>query len=172
MASALPIVQLIAYVMLTLASVVVASVSALFAYRNNFGWKPLVLVVGQGLIYYGGSLQAGATVTFEIWNRRKYPISVRSVSVRFDDSIILRDTVALPPWIKTANTLTNDMLINRTALTIAPAMHERMHLEVALEAEGDQARKVAGRIAISVGYFDPRYPEGRTLAASHQFGIP
>jgi hypothetical protein len=44
-----PILQLVAYTCLTGASVVVATVSALFGYRQNFGWSPIVLVTSHGL---------------------------------------------------------------------------------------------------------------------------
>jgi hypothetical protein len=44
----IPILQLVAYSSLTCASVLVASVSAMFGYRQNFGWKPILFHTGLG----------------------------------------------------------------------------------------------------------------------------
>ena len=40
--------QWVASTALTLASITVAVVAATFSYRQNYGWKPAVLVLGQG----------------------------------------------------------------------------------------------------------------------------
>src|SRR5260370_30849974 len=63
--------QLIAYVLLSIASVTVAVTSAVIGYWQMFGWKPTVFVIG-----IGSAKAKNAIVTFEVWNRRKYPIAV------------------------------------------------------------------------------------------------
>jgi hypothetical protein len=78
------IAQFVAYVMLTLASVTVAVVSLAFAYRQNFGWSPIALSTGHGLANRAPDTEHyDAVINFEIWNRRKYPVVVRSVVVKF-----------------------------------------------------------------------------------------
>lgn len=71
------ILQFIAYASLTLASLTVASVSLLFAFRQNFGWKPIVLPTSYGCGDIDLSLE------FEVWNRRKYPVVVLAEEVTF-----------------------------------------------------------------------------------------
>lgn len=70
--------QLIAYSSLTCASVTVASVSVFLAYRQNFGWEPIALITS-----YGYTSDSEVTLDFEIWNRRKYPITVLNQEVTF-----------------------------------------------------------------------------------------
>src|SRR5438270_14013939 len=115
---AVPIVQLIAYVMLTLASISVATVSAFIAYRSNFGWKPLVLVTSYGFQGTGGSKQVAATVQFEFWNRRKYPISIRYMTVALS-TVKLRPHDVDPPWHSSGHTLSNPHI-----KTLPPDTHE------------------------------------------------
>jgi hypothetical protein len=40
-----PTLQLIAYVSLTLSTVFVAATSLIIAYRQNFGWKPILFLI-------------------------------------------------------------------------------------------------------------------------------
>jgi hypothetical protein len=63
--------QLVAYVLLSIASVTVAVTSAILGYRQMFGWEPTVFVTG-----IGSAKDNNAIVTFEVWNRRKYPIAL------------------------------------------------------------------------------------------------
>jgi hypothetical protein len=78
--------QLVAYVSLMLSSVVVALTSLFIAYRQNFGWKPIVFLSSFG----GGGGRYGYTVTieFEFWNRKKYPVTVRRVSVKYEKQVM------------------------------------------------------------------------------------
>jgi hypothetical protein len=58
----------------------VAIVAAIIAYRNNFGWKPLCLVKERNFMARG--VEKTAThirLSFELWNRRKYPIAIRMI---------------------------------------------------------------------------------------------
>jgi hypothetical protein len=91
--------QLMAYVALTLSSVIVASSSLFIAYRQNFGWKPIVFASSYG----GGGGKFGYTVTieFELWNRKKHPISIRFVSVTYAKTVMDRHVQGvLPPgWL-------------------------------------------------------------------------
>jgi hypothetical protein len=58
------------------AAVFVSSIVGYWAYRNNFGWKPGILLIEKGLgsqLAYAGHRFINYEV--EIWNRRRYPIS-------------------------------------------------------------------------------------------------
>jgi hypothetical protein len=80
--------QLVAYVGLTVSSIIVACSSLFMAYRQNFGWKPIVFASSYG----GGGGKYGYTVTieFELWNRKKHPISIRFVSVTYEKTVMDR----------------------------------------------------------------------------------
>jgi hypothetical protein len=52
------------------ASVIVAVVALAFNYRQNRGWKPVILVLQCGFD------QPFASIEFEVWNRRKYPVVI------------------------------------------------------------------------------------------------
>jgi len=90
----LELAQFIAYVTLTLTGITVAIVSLRYSFRQNFGWEPLLLITGHGL-RGGGSLTLDdayvATLSFEFWNSRTYPLAVRSISVEFSDFKFLPD---------------------------------------------------------------------------------
>ena len=65
-----PTLQLIAYSSLTYASIIVAATLLLLSYRQNFGWQPLIVVTSFG----GGN--ESIHLEYEVWNRRKYPVTV------------------------------------------------------------------------------------------------
>jgi hypothetical protein len=82
-----PTLQLIAYSALTCASVIVASVSGLLAFRQSIGWKPIVFPTSHGFGRLNDDEPDGlskATLEFEVWNRRKYPIIVIGAQVDFE----------------------------------------------------------------------------------------
>jgi hypothetical protein len=82
--------QWIASTALTLAGVAIASVAATFGYRQNYGWKPVVLVTSHGFGGIGRNTESfDATCQFEFWNRRKYPVVIRFVVVRLGNLRIL-----------------------------------------------------------------------------------
>jgi hypothetical protein len=85
-----PVAQLAASTLLAVASLVVALVALHFAYRNNFGWKPLLLLKSHG--GSAGSNWSEISCTFEIWNRRKYPVVIREMQVLFGAAKIDFDT--------------------------------------------------------------------------------
>jgi hypothetical protein len=141
--------------MLTVASIVMGAVSALIAFRNNFGWKPLVLVTSNG---YNLSLE------LEIWNRRKYPIVVRNIQIQFN-AIKLRDTVLDDPW-----TLFRNSLMRTRNLTIAPSSYHALSI-VAPMKEGTRLDDATDRLEIRVYYFDPRYSKERTIRLTEDFKL-
>lgn len=79
----LAFVRFIAYVTLTITSIIVAIISLRQSYRNNFGWPPILLDVTHGLKSKRTEDRLGQAifVELELWNRRTYPVVVRGMSV-------------------------------------------------------------------------------------------
>jgi predicted alpha/beta-fold hydrolase len=78
-----PTLQLFAYASLTFAGVCIAAAALMFSYRQNYGWRPTLLVTNHGLEGIGGDSEYIATLHFEFWNRRKYPVVIRHAEVDF-----------------------------------------------------------------------------------------
>lgn len=80
------LMQLTGSTLLALASLIVAVVAVGFAYRNNFGWKPLAMIFGHGLkndpAFEGYYV---ATCTVDFWNRRKYPVALHRMEISFGE---------------------------------------------------------------------------------------
>ncbi len=79
----IPTLQLIAYSALTCASVIVASVSLIFGYHQNFGWKPILFPTSIEIGHVGDN-KYRLNIEFKVWNRRKYPIVVLTQDVDFE----------------------------------------------------------------------------------------
>lgn len=82
----IPTLQLIASSVLALTGLCIAGASFTIAFRQFYGFKPIVLVSGIGL--HGGGVMTehyGADVKFEFWNRRKYPVKILFADVTFGD---------------------------------------------------------------------------------------
>src|SRR5262249_12069002 len=65
-----------------------SGVVGFWAYRNYFGWRPIVIHKTHWL---DGSLvdnenRRHLVIQYEVWNRHKYPISVRRIVMKFDQS--------------------------------------------------------------------------------------
>jgi hypothetical protein len=149
------VLQLVSYVMLTVASVTVGTLSAIIAYRNNFGWRPMGIVTTIGVagvssepnVYY-------ASVTFEVWNRRKYPIVVRSISINlshleFVGKIRIPASGDQDNWHRRGNKIYR---IGSTVLS--PDSHEQFTFEAPFAARPLDA--LMDDINLDVMYFDPR----------------
>jgi hypothetical protein len=162
MSAALPIVQLIAYVTLTLASIIIGAVSAFIAYRSNFSWKPLVLVTSHGFRGKGGSQLVDASIEYEIWNRQRYPILIRSMDVHFK-SISIRAGDVEHPWLARGSSI-----LNTLAVTLSPDTHERIKAFVPMK-EGTHLDDLEDNITIEIFYFDPRRNKDKTLRVRHSF---
>lgn len=150
----LAVVQLIAYVTLTLGSVIVAIVSLTFAYRQNFGWRPLALVPSHGLS--GGMVEGhyGATLQFEVWNRRKYPVAIRYCDVAF--SVLTFESASgsgdgpEPEW----GVWERGKLHSREELVLGPNEHKEYNVEGLFKKRS--LDDLVDPVTIEVSYFDPR----------------
>jgi hypothetical protein len=75
--------QFMAYVTLTITGITVAIISLRQSYRSNFGWPPILLDVTLGLKSKTMEDRLGSAVFvgLELWNRRTYPVVLRSMVV-------------------------------------------------------------------------------------------
>src|SRR5215470_8180839 len=164
----LALMQFLSSTLMAFAGFMVAVVALKVGYRNNFGWKPLVLLVSYGQSSQGDATQAHTT--YEVWNRRKYPIAVREMSVQFrgvepmkrdpDDGFDPDDRRYDPDG---QYRIWKDVLLE-------PNQHERFNVTAPI------GRYQKGRFTdpkITVYLFDPRSPPllwsfGRTIARLRQ----
>lgn len=172
MPTEIALIQVAAYVTLTLASIIVASVSLTIAYRQNFGWKPLALVTSHGL---ENALQEplssmshwGAMLKFEVWNRRKYPIAVRHITVKF--SVLKFDErVKAWPYDRTWH-ISGRTLSYRDNYSLDPSGHmvHKIVAPFAVRSLDD----ILDPIVIEVRYYDPRTNKSKIISIKHVYHI-
>ena len=159
----LAVYQLIAYVSLTIASLTVALTSAVIGYWQIFGWQPTVFVTGIGVSRIAGGSAHMAKVTFEVWNRRKYPIAITPGS-----SIIFKTTeVAEGPgggdWQKWRNT----MCYYGPKVRIEPLSHHEFVVDVPLKVNDLAA--IDDNWPVQIKYFDPTSSKEITISAVAQY---
>jgi hypothetical protein len=162
MTAALQIAQLIAYVVLTLAGVIVA-------YRSNFGWKPLALVTSHGLRGGGGEPDVYyAIIRFEVWNRRKYPVVIRSMYVHFRTLKLLHRThERVAGWV-----VFDDNVYYPDETVLAPSAHEQFVIEAPFPKRTvDDLRET---LRFRIWYFDPRSKKLRAIKFKdvYQIALP
>jgi hypothetical protein len=79
-----PFMQIAASSAVALMGVVVSIVVGRIGYRNNFGWKPVVLVTEQMMAESPDLIDSvRITTKLEVLNRRKYPIRLEWLFVEF-----------------------------------------------------------------------------------------
>ena len=151
-----PLFQVVAYISLTLTTIIVGIAALIFTYRNNFGWKPRCLHIKDG---FGHPLYQPEMwtflLTFDVWNMRKYPIAIKSISVRptklrFNTETIMEEWEALTPEeiSRTSNWRQSDIVL-------APVSSQTIEAEGVFVDPGDTAR-VFETVVVTVTYFDPR----------------
>lgn len=62
-----------------IASVVIAAVALAFSYRQNRGWSPIAVLADATLS------STDFSISVEFWNRRPYPITLRSICLELPD---------------------------------------------------------------------------------------
>jgi hypothetical protein len=82
--SSVQVWQIITNATLTVVGICVAIMSLVVAYRSNFGWPPIAIL--SSLEFKADPVTddlftAPPVVTFEVWNRRKYPITLRQITI-------------------------------------------------------------------------------------------
>jgi hypothetical protein len=76
-------VQALSAIVFGLSTVFVAILAALIAHRQNSGLKPFVLMRSYGIGYSTVSKANQQSVEFEVWNRRKYPVTFVAAQVSY-----------------------------------------------------------------------------------------
>jgi hypothetical protein len=149
----LPVMQWIASTALTVASTIVAIVAATFSYRQNYGWKPVVLVLAHGF-------DNNAWIDFELWNRRKYPVVVHGVEIKFGN-LSLDHSGKTDPWY-----IFHNKLCHREQVRLDPASHHLFQPRVPFEK---QTLGKSETVRIDVFYFDPIRNRRKKVAREHQY---
>lgn len=163
----IPLLQIITNATLTIVGICVAAASLYVAYRNNFGWDPIALIGGIGLKGVGGEhLEFSAVITLEIWNRRKYPVSIRHINLDIQNLKIRRHRTKGPneKWLIGSNYVSH-----LTPHILGPNEHERHEIEVPFTAPSLDALNAP--IHIRVAYFDPKRHVTKVLTFDHVYRL-
>jgi hypothetical protein len=160
------VLQLIAYVALTMASVTITAVSAMFGYRQNFGWKPIILITTYGMGAKGGVVgEYDAIIKFEVWNRRKYPIVVRSINVQYGGLAVVRQESIRPGgWHHYRNGL-----VNNPETRLEPNGHAAFEPMVKFKTTSVDA--LDENIEIDVSFTDPISNKAVRLKATSRYAF-
>lgn len=157
------IAQFIAYTAFTATTVTVAFLSLRYSHRQNFGWKPLLLLVNRNFksdIVENTSegavgVKTLVSIEFDIWNRRTYPIVVDGAIVSFTQDIFCDEKVGVlidgNEWI---NIEPSEFVMNER-FVLDGGKHRTIFL-IAKLRDGQRIQDVAGDMNISMGYFDTR----------------
>jgi hypothetical protein len=141
-------------------------------YHQNFGWKPIILLLSHG---YGGALDRAedvpevrmATLEFEVWNRRKYPIMLVGAQIDFEKlDFVFTDfgTINLnEAWQHAGGKTFENYYDNR----IEPNSYYACKFGAAYK---DQGTEVDDRVRIKITYFDPNRNRYLTAKARQPFG--
>jgi len=165
-----PFLQLIAYSCLTLTTIIVASVSLRFSYRQNFGWAPILLVAQQGVeITVPPNMPTETTrqcpfFYFEVWNRRAYPIVVKKAIVRFNSikmTISDYDSARIDDWFFFESG--EGQFSKRVAIKNGDHHLFKVKPPASLPTSID----IDDQIELSVDYFDPRRNASTQLKLTH-----
>jgi hypothetical protein len=151
--------QLISYVALTAASVIVAATSLFIGVRQNFGWKPILLYTGRDEKPYVKEILTLHT-RFEVWNRQKYPINVRSAKVTFAEGSLVhghREYNYEGEW-----QVRNEFIVCDKNARLEAGSH--MEIEGRAPLNASLHPKNPDVLQIEVTYFDPVKNKHITLA--------
>jgi hypothetical protein len=146
-----PTLQLIAYSAFTFASITVACVSLFLAYRQNFGWKPIILWTRRRLTIK--DLPYELSLGFEVWNRRKYPIVIVGQCVGFQKLTFVRTGKPPAKELGTDWDLDERLFENHHSVLLDPNSHHQFSLTTGFETSEPEKAEDVARIVIF--YFDP-----------------
>lgn len=152
----LPITQIVANITTAIAGLCVSVASLVFGYQNNFGRKPLGFVLSHGVSGTGKDDLIHATLHFEVWNRRKYPIALRGMAIRYP-SYLLTETQR-HPW----QTIEPQELYQPLEEQLAPTTHKEFSTTVTHDRSKRQKSKNPMAI-VKIYYFDPRTNKASTI---------
>lgn len=162
-----PLAQVITTTVFTIVGACVAAASLHVAYRNNFGWPPIALISSIGLKGVGGEhKEFTAVIGFEVWNRRKYPVSIRymvlsvtNLNIRF---VGANATDAVWHVDKTGAS-------HFTSHALGPSDHEVHEVEIPFATKSLDALNAPLQLRIT--YFDPRSNRMDTVTVDHLYRL-
>lgn len=153
-------------VAMTAMSTVVAIVALVFSYRQNAGWKPIALIVGQSMRGVGGVGMLEFEVDIEFWNRRKYPIVIRAISANVSGFVLKSSepSADLEAFIR------GNRLVQKVANAVNPNDQFRIQIPFGVERESLDAMRPL--FDIEIMYFDPLVGKERIAKLSHKLFYP
>lgn len=146
--------QIGASIFLGLSALVVAVLGLRWSYRNNFGWDPVAFIKEFKITNTQQRSDEAALchigqLSLEFWNRRKYPIIIRSMQVDFK-GVTLRQSKHPP-----ADWHIRDTTMRRTKdVTVTPTSHQTfsIHIPYLVDTTGE----IQTPMSVDITYYDPR----------------
>ena len=165
------LMQLAASSFLAAAGFFVAVAALVVGYRNNFGWKPLVLnkVWGFGDVDEANENLVWLTCSFEVWNRRKYPVVIRDMEIRF----VGRDVWSEPGSIGAGEgwcVTSKGTLYHIGDVSLGPSEHKQFEVEGASDEGAPANQGPMKRCEITVEMFDPKKNRNIILRSKTKWG--
>lgn len=168
-----PVAQVVAYTTLTFTSLIVAMVSLRFSFRQNFGWKPILIVATHGL--QGKPAKSGkesifltsATLVFEVWNRHTYPIVLDGIDVTFDQDFIdhnAHSTTDEQRWYIAPKG--RCMYLDR--VVVKNGEHHQFTIDAPMK-KGQSLDAIDGPAFLKISYYDPRRNRRRQIKIKYRF---
>lgn len=155
-------------VALTAMSTVVASVALMFSFRQNVGWKPVILVTHSQMSGKAGTeWKFKLTVSIEFWNRRKYPVVVRTLRSTVSGVTLLNNSEAASDK---STYVRDNVVTSRPDSIVNPNAHETLKVEADFEKQFLDA--LTPLFDIEVMYFDPYRNKETVLRTEHRFFYP
>lgn len=174
-----PLAQVVTTAILTVVGLCVAVASLLVAYRNNFGWRPIIIIPGWGMRANPSSEKREGPSTpadydntveipIEVWNRRKYPVVVRHIVVQISERVQF-EVIAPPTGHREGWHMNSERTSLTDPVTVAPSSHHVFECKVPFRTTSYDAMRA--HMVITVSYFDPRKNKRYTLKEIMQFGL-
>ncbi len=165
--SSLPSGEVIASFAQTFMATVVAVVALTFSYRQNVGWKPVMLVTNSMMKGIGGSQTYTFVLTVEFWNRRKYPVALRN-SIATITGVELIDSDSSRPF--QSDYVRKNKVVKQLEIAVEPSSSETLTFEVSFKDQSLDAMRPEFGVAVS--YFDPHKNKVKKLKLTHKFFHP
>lgn len=167
--------QIGASIFLGIAALVVSITSAIVAYRNNFGWKPIALVSRYSLGTWHTTetdIEGKARLHIEVWNRRKYPILIRYILIKAQG---LAEGVNPPPVESPSGDEWHlgpeigEIFLNKE-YSIAPTSYQSHEVHIPIRLRATERRTASCHITVRC--FDPRRQKHDMLQLKHLYVEP
>jgi len=160
-------VQIFASLAVAAMSTIVAIAASIFSYRRNVGWKPVGLVAGSSMSGQGGKSEYKVELSLEFWNRRNYPVVIRSIVAEIDGAIV-KDSA---PVMGISNSyVRSQKLYKKGEITVEPTSCGKVKIKFDLAEQSLDAAKPL--VEIKIAYFDPHKSKTCQINMVHKFFYP